>query len=122
LKKIFPFGRILTNVYAEIHDGKNTILRQPGTYPITCYVNRKIELKKFYNLIIINHGYRSLTCLVNPVNLLTLTLKELESIDGIGKKRALSIKGKIPSTLTEWKVLLPEIWEKLSLIQPDILK
>ena len=43
-------------------------------------------------MIILNHGFRSLEGLVYPVNLFGLTLKQLESIPGIGKNTAVKIK------------------------------
>jgi len=120
LKIIFPFGRILKDVYAEKHDGKGTLLRQVGTYPITCFVPKVLQLSCYYDLVIVNHGFRSLTCLVTPLQLTRLTQKELEAIDGIGKKRAMKIQRFLPRTLQDWKGVVPEIWEKILVIQPSI--
>ena len=120
LKKIFPIGRVLKNCYAEKHEGNATLMRQPGTYPIICFVHAKLPLNKFYNLILVNHGYRSITCLESPVSLIDLSQKELESIDGIGKKRAISIKAIKPSSFSQWIENYPEIIEKLLKIQPSI--
>ena len=120
LKNLFPMGRILREVYAEKHDGKGTLLRQVGTYPITCFVPKILNLSCYYDLVVVNHGFRSLTCLVAPVNLNQLSQKELEAIDGIGKKRAMAIQRFHPQTLQEWKKVMPEIWERILVIQPDI--
>ncbi|MHA1766600.1 MAG: radical SAM protein [Promethearchaeota archaeon] len=123
LQKIFPIGRKLKNVYAEKINGNGTLLRQPGTYPITCFVPRKMDLRQFYDLIIVGHGFRSLNCLKSPVNLVDLTLRELEMIDGIGKKRGKTIILKKPMNTKEWLEILPnDIWEKLILIQPSLLE
>ncbi|UYP46597.1 hypothetical protein NEF87_002882 [Candidatus Lokiarchaeum ossiferum] len=120
LKKIYPIGRELSNCYAEKHEGNATLLRQPGTYPIICFVHTKLPLKQYYNLLIVNHGQRSITCLQSPVNLIELSQKELESIDGIGKKRAISIKSIQPKTFSEWNENFPEIIDRLLKIQPSI--
>ncbi len=122
LQKIYPIGRELKNVYAEKIDGNGTLLRQPGTYPITCFVPRKLDLNHFYNLIVVEHGFRSLNCLKSPIGLIDLTQRELEMIDGIGKKRAKAILLKRPLSKKEWLEILPlEIWEKITKIQPTLL-
>ena len=122
LQKIYSIGRELKNVYAEKNDGNGTLLRQPGTYPITCFVPRKLDLKKFYNLIVVGHGFRSLNCLTTPIILIDLTQRELEMIDGIGKKRAKAILLKRPNNEKEWLEILPlEIWEEITKIQPTLL-
>ena len=120
LRKIFPIGRILKDCYAEKHEGNSTLLRQPGTYPIICFVHTKLILNQFYNLVIVDHGYRSITCLQFPISLVDLSQKELESIDGIGKKRAISIKALKPNSAALWKTHFSEIYDRLILIQPSI--
>ena len=61
LQKIAPKGTILKDVQAEIYDGKTTFGRQLGTYPLIVGIKKRIELKKFYNLRVINHQLRSIT-------------------------------------------------------------
>ena len=61
LKRIAPKGIILKKCYAEIYDGKTTFCRQFATYPLIVGVKGRLELKKFYNLEIIDHMLRSLT-------------------------------------------------------------
>ncbi|MHA1648317.1 MAG: radical SAM protein [Promethearchaeota archaeon] len=109
LKKIYPFGRILKDAYAEVLDGKGTLLRQPGTYPITCFVPKELPLNQFYDLIIVDHGFRSLVCLEYPVHIPNLSQKELKSINGIGRNRARQIQ-QIQNTYDDkWEELEPEI-------------
>ena len=121
VKRVFPFGRILMDVYAEQHEGLGTYLRQVGTYPILTYVPKKLELGKFYILIVIDQGYRSLTCLEYPMNLIKLSLNELEHIPGIGKKRAVKIFTKQPKTESAWLNILPsETLMQLKDLQPDL--
>jgi len=122
LQIIYPIGRELKNIYAEKIDGNGTLLRQPGTYPITCFVPRKLDINQFYNLIVVDHGFRSLNCLTAPIKLIKLTQRELEMIDGIGKKRAKTIILKRPINKKNWLEILPlEIWEKLIKLQPSLL-
>ncbi|MBD3193405.1 MAG: radical SAM protein [Candidatus Heimdallarchaeota archaeon] len=119
LKKLYPIGRILKDVYAEVHDGKGTLLRQVGTYPITCFVPQKLSLHQFYSLVVVNHGYRSLTCLKAPVDFQRLSQSELVEIDGIGKKRAITIQVNQPKTKKDWLELIPDLWPIVKKIQPS---
>ena len=116
LQKIYPVGLILPNVFAEVHRG-GTVLRQPGTYPITCFIPKIINLNQFYDVVVVDHGFRSLVCLQYPVKVENLTIKELSSIRGIGKKRASTIKQTNPKTEKEWiEIVSPEIWEKIKTV------
>ena len=74
LQRIFPMGRRLIGVYAEIHEGNGTFLRQTGTYSILCFVPRELPLNQYYNLVVIDLGYRSITCLVDSVAFTALSL------------------------------------------------
>ena len=61
LQRVIPNGTILTNCYAEIHDGKTTFCRQFGTYPIIVGVKGRLELKKFYDIEVTGQMLRSVT-------------------------------------------------------------
>ena len=61
IKKIFPKGLVIKNLYSEIHDGHTTFLKQLGSYPITVGVKRRLPLGKKFNVKIIDHNPRSLT-------------------------------------------------------------
>ncbi|TFH27282.1 MAG: radical SAM protein, partial [Promethearchaeota archaeon] len=119
LKRVFPFGRILKQVYAEKHEGHATLCRQVGTYPITCYVPKLLPLYQFSDLIVVNYGFRSLVCLENPVELIKLSKKGLEAIDGIGKKRAMAIQSISPHSQSEWIKMDPIIQDIRSLLETD---
>ncbi|MBD3163628.1 radical SAM protein [Candidatus Woesearchaeota archaeon] len=59
LKKMLPLGSVLRDVRMEVHDGNHTFGRQIGTYPLIVGVNKKLELKKFYNIKVVGHMLRS---------------------------------------------------------------
>lgn len=61
LKKIFPNGKILKNVYMEIYDGNHTFGRQFGSYPIVVGINKRVPLNCFYDVKITGHMLRSIT-------------------------------------------------------------
>ena len=59
LQRLVPKGTILKNIYMEIYDGKTTFGRQIGTYPLIVGVKKRVELKKLYNVKIVDHMLRS---------------------------------------------------------------
>ena len=70
LKRLFPIGTILTDVYTEIYDGYTTFGRQMGTYPIVIGIPHKdketgkpkrIPLNKKIKVRITAHMLRSIT-------------------------------------------------------------
>ncbi|MEX2715695.1 MAG: radical SAM protein [Candidatus Sigynarchaeota archaeon] len=123
LRRVFPPGTVLTGAYAEQHEGHGTYCRQPGTYPILCYVPRNLALYQEYALVVVDYGYRSLTCLTSPVDVSRLTLKELEAIPGIGEKRARKIFVTRPKTKAAWlDIVTQEIWELLVMLDPCLEK
>jgi radical SAM superfamily enzyme with C-terminal helix-hairpin-helix motif len=62
LERLFPKGHVISNLYSEIHDGRNTFLRQIGTYPIIVGVKESLPLKEFYSARVTGHMLRSITC------------------------------------------------------------
>ncbi|MBS3768186.1 MAG: radical SAM protein, partial [Candidatus Cloacimonetes bacterium] len=60
LKKLYPAGSVLKNLYSEIHDGNTTFLRQLGSYPIVLGVKRRLPLNRKYDVKVIGHNPRSL--------------------------------------------------------------
>ncbi|MDP3916919.1 MAG: radical SAM protein, partial [Nanoarchaeota archaeon] len=59
LKMLVPKGTIMKNVWMEVHDGKHSFGRQMGSYPLIVGVNDKLELKKHYDVEIVDHMLRS---------------------------------------------------------------
>ncbi|MFO7814969.1 MAG: radical SAM protein [Halanaerobiales bacterium] len=101
LKRVFPANTILREVRIEKIEGKISYGRQLGTYPILVAVPGKLEINKFYDVKIIDHGYRSITALSWPVKINELTADQLSFIPGIGKKRASKIFLEKPSSLKD---------------------
>ncbi len=91
LKKMFPEGRILKDVYMEIHDGNFTFGRQIGSYPILICIPYKTELNRFVDVSIVDWGYRSITAVEFPLNVNECSIKALEALPGCGRKRATKI-------------------------------
>lgn len=101
LKRVFPANTILKNVRIEKIEGKISYGRQLGTYPILVAVPGNLKINKFYNVKVIDHGYRSITALPWPITINELTADQLSFIPGIGKKRAANIFLEKPSSLKD---------------------
>lgn len=96
LRRLLPQGTILTQVFTETYEGKLTFGRQMGSYPLLIGIPGVHPLHQFYNVKIVDYGYRSLTAIPYPLDINTASRETLESIPGIGKKRAMRIISKRP--------------------------
>jgi len=91
LERIVPSGTILKNVYLEIVDGGLTFGRQIGTYPLLIGIPYKTETDRFCDIIVTDHGFRSITGIEYPFPINTANMSAISSLPGIGKKRAARI-------------------------------
>ena len=96
LKKLLPIGTVLTQIYSEKHDGKLTLGRQLGSYPLLIGIPGVHPLEKFWDVKIIDYGYRSATALPHPIDINHTSRQVIEAIPGIGRKRAIRILAKRP--------------------------
>ncbi len=96
LKRVVPVGTILRDVRAEVFDNGLTYGRQIGSYPLIVGMPKKMPLNRFYNVMIVDHGYRSITGIPVPVNVNTESPKVLQYLPGIGKKTAVKVLSKRP--------------------------
>ena len=91
LQRLIPQGVVMTRVYTEKHDGKLTLGRQMGSYPILVGIPGIYPLGTFFDVKIVDHGYRSITGVPYPLDFNTSPSETLEALPGIGKKRALRL-------------------------------
>jgi len=96
LEKIVPYGTILTDVFTEIYKGKLTFGRQIGTYSLLIGIPGIYPLHKFFNVKLVDYGYRSITAIPFPLDINTISRATLEAIPGIGKKRSTRILSNRP--------------------------
>ncbi len=115
LKKMLPQGTVLKDVYMEKHQGNLTFGRQIGTYPLLVGVEYTLELGEYYDVIITEHGYRSVTGIHHPFFIDKASFTELKAIPGVGKKRAAKIFRAKPSNEQELMAVLndPEIVKEI---------
>lgn len=101
LKLVVPEGIVLKDVYMEKKEGSITFGRQVGTYPLLVGVEYPLELSRYYDVMITDHGYRSVTGIHHPFYLNEASYKQLQAIPGIGRKRAAAIFRKRPKDKDE---------------------
>ena len=91
LKRIVPVGTVLKNVYLELVDNGLTFGRQIGTYPLLIGIPYKTDVDRFCDIIVTDHGFRSITGIEYPFPINTAGMAAISSLPGIGKKRAAKI-------------------------------
>jgi radical SAM superfamily enzyme with C-terminal helix-hairpin-helix motif len=96
LHRLIPKDTLLTQVYTETYEGKVTFARQLGSYPLLVGIPGVFPLHRFFDVKIVDYGYRSLTAVPFPLDINTAPRETLESIPGVGKKRAMRILLKRP--------------------------
>jgi radical SAM superfamily enzyme with C-terminal helix-hairpin-helix motif len=96
LSRLIPQGTLLRQVFTETYEGKLTFARQMGSYPLLVGIPGVYPLHRFYDVKIVDHGYRSLTAVPFPLDVNNAPRETLESIPGVGKKRAIRMLTKRP--------------------------
>jgi radical SAM superfamily enzyme with C-terminal helix-hairpin-helix motif len=91
LRRIVPVGTVLKNVYLEIVDGGLTFGRQIGSYPLLIGLPYRTDIDRFCDVIITDHGFRSITGIECPFPINKAGMAAVSSLPGIGKKRAARI-------------------------------
>jgi radical SAM superfamily enzyme with C-terminal helix-hairpin-helix motif len=96
LMKLMPKNTLIKNLYTECYDGNLTFARQLGSYPLLVGIPGKIPLKRFLDAKIVDYGYRSVTAIPFPLDINTVPIETIETLPGIGKKRAVRIVNNRP--------------------------
>ena len=91
LRRVVPIGTVMPGVRMELHDSGLTFGRQIATYPILVGVPAELPLKAVYDVKVVGHGFRSITAVPYPLDINAAAPKMLESLPGVGKKRAMAI-------------------------------
>lgn len=88
LQRVFPLGTILKDVLVEKVQGELSFGRQLMTYPILVGIPGVLPCNKLLDVAVVDHGFRSITALPYPLSVNRASLAQLQSLPGIGKKRA----------------------------------
>jgi radical SAM superfamily enzyme with C-terminal helix-hairpin-helix motif len=107
LDMLVPDGTVLRSVYAELREGGSTFGRQVGTYPLLINMPYPVAIGTRTDVAVTGRGFRSVTGVLYPTDANSATLSMLESIPGIGKKRAMAIVRNRPfrDPLDLWKII-----------------
>ncbi|MFW5952706.1 MAG: radical SAM protein [Candidatus Natronoplasma sp.] len=108
LKKMLPVGTLLTDIFMEKMEGKTTFGRQIGTYPLLVGVEYPLDLREYYDVIITDHGKRSVTGVHHPFYVSEASFSQLQRVPGIGKKRAATIFRNRPESEEELQALIED--------------
>jgi radical SAM superfamily enzyme with C-terminal helix-hairpin-helix motif len=98
IKRVVPRWTVMREVRTELVEGSTTWARQIGSYPILVGIPKQMPVGVFTDVVVLDHGPRSVSGLTVPVHINSLTMKELRAIPGIGSKRAASLIKKRPFT------------------------
>lgn len=115
LQQVAPAGTVLRDVYLEAHEPGLTYGRQIATYALLVGIPYETPIDRFVDVLVTDHGYRSLTGVPVPFHVPTASMKMLECLPGIGKKRAVTLKAKAPKTFEQFAALVgdPKVSEPL---------
>ncbi|MEM2868874.1 MAG: radical SAM protein [Thermoplasmata archaeon] len=102
LARIAPFGTVLRDVFPEVIIGRLVFGRQSGTYPLLVGIPKgagseeALMSGQCLNIVVVDHGERSVTGLPTPLKVNSLPLSALAAIRGIGRMRAARIVRRRP--------------------------
>ena len=101
LREVVPAGTVMKDVYLEKVEPGLTYGRQIATYALLVGIPFETEADRFTDVLVTDHGYRSLTGVPVPFHVPSASVHELEALPGIGKKRAVDLKVKRPKSVDE---------------------
>lgn len=95
LRKVYPTMTVLQHVIIE-ESGDTSFGRQLGSYPILAGIPLKIPIKTILDVVVVDHGMRSVTGLPWPVPINDLPAKVIKWIPGLSKSAQVRILAKRP--------------------------
>ncbi|MEM4699971.1 MAG: radical SAM protein [Candidatus Nezhaarchaeales archaeon] len=118
LKRLLPCWTVLRDAYVETYGEGLTYARQPGSYPVLICTRAKLELGRYRDFFVVDHGYRSVTGAPYPLEINSVDRRVLESLPGVGAKRAARIIASRPiKSLRDLEAALGDPRLALSLYQ-----
>lgn len=102
LREVAPAGTVLRDVWLEKTEPGLTLGRQIATYALLVGIPYETGVDRFVDVLVTDHGYRSITGVPVPFHVPSASLKELQALPGLGKKRAGNVKVADPRSLEEF--------------------
>jgi radical SAM superfamily enzyme with C-terminal helix-hairpin-helix motif len=106
LQQVVPAGTVMRDVYLEAVEPGLTYGRQIATYALLVGIPFETTIDRFTDVLITDHGYRSLTGVPVPFHVPSASVHQLEALPGIGKKRAVDLKVKRPKSVAEFGAIV----------------
>ena len=113
LARVVPKGTILRALYVEAHEGKYSLARQVGSYPLLVYVTESMRIGEKLDVVVVEHGYRSVKGIPYPLNANTASRESLSYVPGLSRGCVLEILKSRP---------FESIEELANLVEEDVLK
>lgn len=108
LQQVVPVGTVMRSVYLEKVEPSLTYGRQIATYALLVGIPYETEINRFVDILVTDHGYRSITGVPVPFHVPSASMKQLECLPGIGKKRSVDIKVQRPKDLAEFAAIVQD--------------
>ena len=96
LRRVVPRGTVLRELYVEAHEGKYSLARQVGSYPILVYVPERLPVAAKLDVAVVEHGYRSVKGIPYPLNVNTASRESLLLTPGLSERAAREIMARRP--------------------------
>jgi len=96
LEKVAPKGTVIGLVYLDKYQGKSLLYRPLGTYPLLCHMSNGVKPLDRIEVMVVDHGPRSVSVIPYPFQINNASMSQLESIPGMGSKRAARVKINAP--------------------------
>ena len=90
LRRVIPAGIILKDIRTEIYD-KITFARQLGTYPLLVGIPLKLDPGCSFDILVTDHGHRSITGIPVPVDINHLPIKLLNMLPEMDNKQVAQV-------------------------------
>lgn len=91
LRRVVPRGTVLKALYVEAHEGKYSLARQVGSYPLLVYVTERLRLRERLDVVVVEHGYRSVKGIPYPLDVNSASLESLSHVPGLSRREASAI-------------------------------
>lgn len=101
LREVVPAGTVMKDVYLEKVEPGLTYGRQIATYALLVGIPFETTVDRFVDVLVTDHGYRSITGVPVPFHVPSASVHELEALPGIGKKRAVALKVGRPKSVDD---------------------
>ncbi|WP_238375100.1 radical SAM protein [Vulcanisaeta thermophila] len=96
LRRVVPRGTVLRRAFTEAHYGGGTYARQVGSYPLLIYIPARVELNKWIDIAVVDHGFRSVIGIPHPLNPNTAPKKLLRLVPGMSEDALNKIMARRP--------------------------